>query len=102
MKLEHRHSFTQEEAVARIKALTDYWSKKYGVQCDWQADSAHIKGNVKGVSFDGTFDLKPSLLAAEVKVGFLAERLGGKAYVERKLTEYLDPKNSLDSLKARV
>lgn len=40
-------------------------------------------------------------LTGEFKVGFLAEKLGGRAYVERKLGEYLDPKISLEDLKAR-
>jgi hypothetical protein len=102
MKLDQPHSFSLEEAVARLRALTDYWEKKYGVRTEWQGDTAHIKGKVKGVSFDGTFGVKPTLLAAEVKVGFLAEKLGGKDYVQRKLTEYLDPKNSLEALQSRI
>jgi hypothetical protein len=101
MKLEYPHSFSQEEAIARIRALTDYW-KKYDVRSEWQADSARINGKVKGVSFEGTFRLLPGMLSAEVKVGFLAEKLGGRAYVERKLTEYLDPGRTLAELQSRT
>jgi hypothetical protein len=100
MKLEYPHSFTQEEVQARIRALTDYWTK-YGIQSTWQGESAQISGKVKGVSFSGTLWLKPGALTGEVKVGFLAEKLGGRAYVERKLTEYLDPKVPLAELQAR-
>lgn len=100
MKLEYPHSFTPEEAQARIRALTDYWMK-YGIQSSWRGDSAEISGKVKGVSFSGTLRLGAGALTGEVKVGFLAEKLGGRAYVERKLSEYLDPKVTLDELKAR-
>ena len=33
-------------------------------------------------------------------VGFLAEKAGGRAYVEHKLDEFLDPKHSLEQLRA--
>ena len=41
-------------------------------------------------------------LTADIDAGFLAERLGGKAYVEGKVNEYLDPKQTLEQLKARI
>ncbi len=37
-----------------------------------------------------------------MNAGFLAERLGGRAYVERKLDDYLDPKKTLAELRARI
>jgi hypothetical protein len=37
-----------------------------------------------------------------MKVGFLAERLGGRSYVENKLRDYLNPANSIESLRARI
>ena len=101
MKLQYPHAFTPEEAQARIRALTDYWTK-YGIQSSWNGDSAQISGKVKGVSFSGTLRLAPGALTGEVKVGFLAEKLGGRAYVERKLAEYLDPKITLTELQSRT
>jgi len=102
MKLERQHSYSQEEALARVRALTDYWDTHHGTRTVWDGTTARINGKVKGISFDGNFRVEPGLLLAEVKVGFLAEKIGGKAYVERKLTDYLDPKNTLESLQARV
>ena len=102
MKIERPHSFSKDEAVGRIRALTDYWQNSYGIRTDWQGDTARVKGKVKGISFDGTFTVTDRQLEADVKVGFLAEKLGGRDYVERKLADYLDAKNTLEELQART
>ncbi len=102
MKFEYRHSFTQEEALARVQALTTYWDRKHGIRSDWNGSSAFVKGKVKGISFEGTMTVRADALAADMKVGFLAEKLGGRAYVERKLRDYLDPNNKLDDLQKRA
>ena len=102
MKLDKQHPHSQEEAVARIRALTDYWDTRHGTHTVWQGSSARINGKVKGISFSGTFEVEQGRLVADVKVGFLAEKIGGRAYVERKLDDYLDPGNSLESLQARI
>ncbi len=102
MKIDRPHSFSKDEALGRIKALTDYWHNKHGIRTDWQGDSARVKGKVRGISFDGTFTVLDQQLKADVKVGFLAERLGGRDYVERKLADYLDANNSLEALQARA
>jgi len=102
MKLDKQHSYSQDEAVARIRALTDYWDTRHGTRTVWQGNSAQINGKVKGISFDGTFRVEEGRLFADVKVGFLAEKIGGRAYVERKLDDYLNPGNSLESLQGRI
>ncbi len=102
MKIDRPHSFNKDEALGRIKALTDYWHNKHGIRTDWQGDSARVKGKVRGISFDGTFTVFDQQLKADVKVGFLAEKLGGRDYVERKLADYLDANNSLEALQARA
>jgi len=99
MKLEYPHSFTKDEATARIKALTQYWDRKYGIRSDWQGNTTRIVGKVKIVSFDGTFTLEDRMLRGEVKVSFGGELIG-RPYIEKKLSEYLDPKTSLESLQA--
>ena len=53
------------------------------------------------VTFDAGSD-EAGEVRAEVQVGWLADKLGGPAYVERKVDEYLDPATSLASLQARV
>ena len=102
MKITYPHSFSADEALGRVRALTDYWSKKYGVSISWNKHSADVRGKVRGMSFSGVIQIEDALLAANFKVGMLAEKLGGRAYVERKLGEYLDPDQTLDTLRARA
>ena len=100
MKLDRTHQFSKDEALARLQALTDYWGK-YGVKSTWRGDRAQVAGKIKGVKFEGDFSVQDGRIVGNVKAGFLAEKLGGQQYVDRKLTEYLDPSASLDDLKAR-
>ncbi len=102
MRLERTYPMPDEEALDRAKALTEYWSAKHGVKTSWTGASARIDGNVKGVRFDGTIEVRAGRLVADIKAGFLAEKLGGKKYVEGKLDVYLDPSKSLEELRARA
>lgn len=102
MHLDQPYSQTDEEAVARLTALTDYWVAEHGLKVSWDGGTATIKGRVKGVKFDGAVVVRDGHVKADVDAGFLAEKLGGRRYVERKLADYLDPANSLESLQARV
>lgn len=101
MNIDYPHRFSVDEATSRIKALTSYWDSRYGTRTTWQGPSATITGKVKGIKFDGTFTVKDRSLVADVKVGFLAEKMGGRQYVEHKLQQYLDPATSLESLASR-
>jgi hypothetical protein len=102
MKMEKMHRFSQEEAQARVQALTDYWDTRYNTQTIWTGNRATINGKVKGISFEGSFSIESDRLVADVKVGWLAEKIGGKAYVERKLMDYLSPGVTLEELQAKV
>jgi hypothetical protein len=102
MRLERKHSYPLTEAVDRVRALVDYWDKRHGVKTTWTGNSAAVAGKVKGVRFSAEFTVGEGEIVAEVEVGFLAEKLGGKSYVNRKLDEYLDPQNTLASLQQRI
>jgi len=102
MKLEYTHRYTIEEATDRIRALTEYWSTRHGIRVDWNGNAASFGGKAKGVSFSGNVAIEANIIRAEVKVGFLAEKLGGRAYVEGKMKDYLDPANTIDELRARL
>lgn len=102
MKLNHPHSLPQEEAQARVAALCLYWDTKYGTRTQWTGNQAKITGKVRGFKFNGTFSVEPTCLAASVKVSLLAEKIGGSAYVKRKVALYLDPAVPLESLQAKV
>jgi len=99
---EQSYAFDDEEALARLRALTDYWSAKHGVHTEWKDFTAHLAGRKMGVKYRADVQLREGKLTAQVEVGFLAEKLGGPAYVRRKVADYLDPANSLASLRARV
>jgi hypothetical protein len=103
MKLERRYDLDESDALARAHALTDYWSKKHGVKVDWRGDNeVHLAGRVMGVKFDGTVHIGAGVIRAEMNAGFLAEKLGARAYVERKLDDYLDRTKSVEELRARI
>ena len=102
MVLDRQHNFEYEEALDRVRALTTYWHVKYGVQSRWNDATASVEGKVKGVKFKGNIRVEPKRIFADIKAGLLAEKLGGRKYVEDKLVEYLDPQISLESLKARA
>lgn len=102
MKLDRRHALSEDDALARAHALTDYWAKKHGVKVEWRGDTdVRLSGRVMGVKFDGLVHLGAGSISAEMDAGFLAEKLGGRAYVERKLDDYLDPAKTVEELRAR-
>lgn len=102
MNLERRYSFQDDQAVARLVALTDYWHRNYGLTATWTGSACHVHGKVKGVKFDARVTVTGGLVRADVDAGFLAEKLGGRKYVEGKLEDYLNPARSLEELQARA
>jgi hypothetical protein len=101
MKIEKNYTFERDEALSRIQALTDYW-KRHGVVSDWRDNSVKISGRIKGIKLNASVTVDDKRLYGEVKVGFLAEKLGGSQYVERKLGEYLDPNTSVEALQEKA
>jgi len=102
MSFEKSFDFPQAEALERLQALTEYWATKHGLQASWSGSEGQVSGKVKGVKFSGVIKVVEGRVSADVKAGFLAEKLGGRQYVEGKLADYLDPKNSVADLKARI
>ncbi len=100
MQIAHPHGFSDDEARARVQALTDYWSTRYAMRGAWQADRYRIRGKTKGIRFDATFAVSPGRVEVEVEVPFFARSIG-RDYVERKLRDYLDPAHALEDLQAR-
>jgi hypothetical protein len=102
MNLERTYELSDEDALERMKALADYWSTKHGIDARWNGDEVVLSGKVKGVKFDGKVQIGDGRLIADVKAGFLAEKLGGRKYVEGKLDDYLDPNKTIEELRARI
>ena len=103
MRMSRTYAHTETEVRARLRALTDYWSAKHGLRIEWIGDDeVRIRGRVKGVKLDGQVTLGNGTIDAKVEAGWLAEKLGGRGYVERKLDDYLDPAHTLEELRARI
>ena len=100
--LDHPYTVSDAEALERLHALTDYWLAKHDVHARWEGPQVFFNGKVKGVKFDGTVVVGGKKVHADVNVGFLAEKIGGKAYVQRKLVDYLDPAKTVEELRRRV
>ncbi|MBW2459210.1 MAG: polyhydroxyalkanoic acid system family protein [Deltaproteobacteria bacterium] len=94
--------FPQAEALERLQALTEYWVAKHGLSASWTGSEGQVSGRVKGVKFSGVIKVAEGRVTADVKAGFLAEKLGGRKYVEAKFADYLDPKHSVAELRARI
>ena len=100
--LDFPYQLNDDEALDRLRALSDYWLAKHRIAARWEGSDVFFDGKVKGVKFNGKVSIGGGRVHADVKTGFLAEKLGGKAYVKGKLEDYLDPAKSLDELRARV
>jgi hypothetical protein len=98
MKIDRRHTFSIEEVRSRLEALISHWQTKYGVKPQWSGNTLRCKGSVKGIDFDARMDVTEGIIKCEADVGWLAERLGARAYIERKLGEYLDPSKPVANL----
>ena len=99
MLIAHPHGFSDDDARARVLALTDYWATRYAMKGAWRGDAYHIRGKTKGIRFDASFSLQPGSVQVKVEVPFFARKIG-RDYVGRKLAMYLDPARSLPSLLA--
>lgn len=102
MILDHPYTLDDSDACERLRALADYWQSKHGIKARWEGSDVFFDGRVMGVSFDGKVTIGGGRVHADVRAGFLAEKLGAKAYVTRKLTDYLDPAKTVEELRARV
>jgi hypothetical protein len=102
MKLERTYDLPDEDALARLRALTDYWEKKHGIAASWSGNDVALEGKVASVRVEGNVHVESGKITADVRAGFMAEKLGGRRYVESKLDDYLAPTTSLESLRARI
>jgi len=98
MKIDRTHPFSIDEARQRLEALTTYWKTKHGIRPEWSGNTLRVKGSVKGIDFDAKMVIDDKAVKCEADVGWLAERLGARAYIEKKLNEYLDPSKKPESL----
>jgi hypothetical protein len=98
LKFEVPHALGKDEARKRTEALLKYWSSKYGVQTNWNGDSATMSGKVMGLTLTATLSVAEAKIGGEATdPGFLF-RAQAREYLTRKFSAYLDPRADLVSL----
>jgi hypothetical protein len=99
MQLDYPHRLTREDARARLEALTEYLSRRHGIQVSWDSDRGTVRGRVlKVVSIDGQFVLGDGSVHVEAKDPGILWRKKALEYLRRKLDVYLDPGRALADL----
>ena len=93
------HGLEPPDARARLRALGDYLSNKYGLTVAWTGeDTASVSGKYLVVTISGTIELKPDAVRFSGKDPGMLWRGKAKEYLERKLGRYLDAGTPLDTL----
>jgi hypothetical protein len=96
------HRLSQDEALARIQALTAFWDAKYDTRTEWTGYRGTISGRVLGLSFSSWFQVDPDRIFGELKVSVIAVKMGGKRYLKRKMDHYMNPAIPLEELRALI
>lgn len=99
MEIEHKHAFDQDEARARVRALADYLKNRHGMNVAWtDEDNFHLTGKYTVVNLDVSVRVgSDTIRVTGPDPGFLL-RGPAKAYIARKVDEYLSPDVALESL----
>jgi hypothetical protein len=96
------HGLEISDARARLHALADYLSNKYGLTIKWTGeDEANISGSYLVVTISGSLRLTPSNVTFSGKDPGMLWRGKAKEYLGRKLQRYLDPNVALGDLPRR-
>lgn len=102
MTLEQRYPFSADEAAARLQALARYWGRKYGMRFDFTENRATVVGEAKGVKVRADVRIDPGVVVITADDPPLLMRALAKAYVASKLGHFLDPKVTVEQLRAEV
>ncbi|MFO0596127.1 MAG: polyhydroxyalkanoic acid system family protein [Myxococcaceae bacterium] len=98
IKFEVPNSLPVEDAKKRVEALLAYWKRKYNVASEWAGAAATMKGKAMGVSIDGKLAVEGHRIAGEAADPGMLLRGQAQKYLQRKFSEYLDPKKSLEQI----
>ncbi len=98
-EIEHKHSFSVEEARARIGALGEYLQNKHGLSVNWTGDdTATINGKYLVVTIEGSVEVKADKVSFSGKDPGMLWRSKAKDYLNGKLSKYLDAATDVDAL----
>jgi hypothetical protein len=85
------HSFSVEDAKARMELLFQYWGTRFGVTHHWDGNVATVEGHVFGIDASGRLVVEPKRVHGVGKDPGLLFRGIGFRYVDKKLRKYLHP-----------
>lgn len=101
-ELSEPHGLTLPDARARLHALGDYLSNKYGLTVTWTGeDEASVSGTYLVVTISGSLRLTPTAVTFTGKDPGMLWRGKAKGYLLGKLERYLNPSTPLDALPRR-
>ena len=99
LEIEHKHSFSMEEARERIVALGEYFQNKHGLTVSWTSDdTAEISGKYMVVTIEGRVEVKADKVSFSGKDPGMLWRGKAKDYLDKKLSKYLDAGSAVDTL----
>jgi len=91
LKLTVGHVFDRGVARERIGYLLEYWSKRFGVQAQWQGDKVYLTGSVWGVEIKAVFTVQERAVFAIAHDPGTVFASAAQGYVAKKLRKYLHP-----------
>jgi len=99
MEIEHKHSLSEDDARARLKALGEFFENKHGLRITWSGDDrASITGKYLVVNIDGAVELLPGKVSFSGKDPGMLWRGKAKAYLKGKLEKFFDSSVALADL----
>lgn len=99
MEILHKHPFGHEEAKARAKALADYLQNRHGMTVEWASDDAfRLRGKYMVVGIDASVKVLADKIEVTGPDPGMLWRSPAKAYIAKKLGQYMDPAAALGSL----
>jgi putative polyhydroxyalkanoate system protein len=92
MTFDFPHTLTRDDARARMEALTEYLTRRHGLQVTWDGDRGTVRGKVLAVvTIDGAFVVSDDSVHVEGKDPGMLWRKRAVEYLKKKFDQYLDP-----------
>ena len=99
MNFDFPHALPRDDARARLQALTEYLTRRHGLQVAWSGDRGTVRGRFMAVvNIDSAFVLEDGRVHVEGKDPGLLWRRKAVDYLRHKLETYLDPATPLAEL----
>lgn len=99
MQFDYPHTLSPDDARARMHALTDYLTRRHGLQVNWAGDKGTVRGKVLAVvTIDGEFTVTEKIIHVTGKDPGILWRKKAVEYLKKKFDQYLDPRATLADL----